>query len=122
MDFGEKEKEIHQDDHISKEDTLRDKAQAQYYFVAAQKRLTACLGKRGILEAQCFFYSGVYLATIMQPAAAWSMFLQAKASCQSFGWFTEVLSREEDPGSASKRNKTWVAEECTYWTCWKSEM
>jgi hypothetical protein len=100
----------------------RPNLQAQQYFSAAQKRLTSCLGRRGILEAQCFFYSGVYLATTLQPEAAWSMFLQAKTCCQSFGYFTQDRPRAEDFDSVLTRNESWVAEECTYWTCLKSEM
>jgi hypothetical protein len=101
---------------------MRAKAQAQYYYSAAQNRITACLGKRGLLEAQCFFYCGVYLATTLQPEAAWSMFLQAKASCQGFNWLTQVLPRQQDFGTELRQDEPWVAEACTYWTCLKSEM
>ncbi|OBT99227.2 hypothetical protein VE01_02745 [Pseudogymnoascus verrucosus] len=117
-----KSQDTNHDGHSAQDDPAKGKAQAQHYFSAAQKRISVCLGKRGILEAQCLFYCGVYLTTTMQPEAAWSMFLQAKTSCQSFNWSTQVLPREEDFGSALKRNDTWVAEECTYWTCWKSEI
>ncbi|KAG4422949.1 hypothetical protein IFR04_003861 [Cadophora malorum] len=98
-------------------------AQAQPYFAAAQKRLGVCLGRRGILEAQCFFYCGVYLSTMMQPEAAWSMFLQALACCQGFRCLAEAGL---DIGSSSppdyELDSVTVAEESTYWTCLKSEI
>lgn len=96
---------------------------ARQYFSSAQKRLGVCLGKRGVLEAQCFFYCGVYHATIMQPDAAWSMFLQALACCQSFSCLYQTGPEEHSPlASEPALTSTAMSEECTYWTCLKSEL
>ena len=98
-------------------------AEAQQYFAAAQKRVGICLGKLGILEAQCFFYCGVYHVTMMQPEAAWTMFLQALASCQNFQCLTPTESEDNhSPEVEFEGNSLAVAEECTYWTCLKSEL
>lgn len=113
----------HGEEHDLKASDRRRVVQAQQYFIASQKRLGVCLGQRGILEAQCFFYCGVYLSTIMQPEAAWSMFLQALACCQGFRCLAEAGL---DVGSSSPPEhelySTNIAEESTYWTCLKSEM
>ncbi|KAH1939930.1 hypothetical protein KXV48_000023 [Aspergillus fumigatus] len=55
----------------------------QRYFEAAQMRLGAVLRTHGVLEAQCFFYSGVYLMAIFQPLRAWRCFVQAAAMAET---------------------------------------
>src|SRR2546423_4859298 len=62
----------------------RSMAVAQSYFSAAQKRIGTVTGTGGVLEAQCFFYSGVYLMSQLQPVKAWRLFTQALACCQEF--------------------------------------
>ncbi|KAG4439842.1 hypothetical protein IFR05_004691 [Cadophora sp. M221] len=113
----------HGEVHDLKASDRRRVAQAQQYFAASQKRLGVCLGKRGILEAQCFFYCGVYLSTMMRPESAWSMFLQALACCQGFRCLAQAGL---DVGSSSPPDHVLdsiaVAEESTYWTCLKSEI
>ncbi|KAH7342785.1 hypothetical protein BKA65DRAFT_537985 [Rhexocercosporidium sp. MPI-PUGE-AT-0058] len=111
------------EEHDLKASDRRRVAQAQQYFAASQKRLGVCLGKRGILEAQCFFYCGVYLSTMMQPEAAWSMFLQALTCCQGFRCLVEAgLDAGYSSPPELELDSLAVAEESTYWTCLKSEI
>jgi hypothetical protein len=97
---------------------------AEAWFAASQKRigtLLSCCG--GILEAQCFFFSAVYLMHTFRPFSAWPLFLQAIACCQMFQCFSE--SDEEFPFTtrASLNDGTgWRSEESMYWTCFKSEL
>ncbi|KAJ0421210.1 hypothetical protein BJY00DRAFT_323421 [Aspergillus carlsbadensis] len=55
----------------------------QRYFGAAQMRLGAVLRTHGIIETQCFFYSGVYLMAIFQPVRAWRCFVQTAAMAKT---------------------------------------
>ena len=90
------------------------------YFNAAQKRLGMIIGSGGVLEAQCFFYSGVYLMSKLQPLKAWRLFCQALACCQDFSCadpsYQDHLSR------VPTGSRSLPAEECVYWSCWKSEL
>jgi hypothetical protein len=105
------------------EEDKRYTVQAQQHFAAARKRVGICLGKFGILEAQCFFYCGVFYVTMMQPEAAWTMFLQALASCQGFKCLTRIKAEGDQPSEVEfEPDKIAIAEECTYWTCLKSEL
>lgn len=107
---------------LAREEETHRLAKAEHYFSAAQKRIGVCLGTRGILEAQCFFYSGVYLATTMRLDAAWSLFLQSKVACQNFRCLALAGAHVEDQGPNSEIQDSFLAEECTYWTCLKSEL
>ena len=93
---------------------------AQSYFNAAQKRLGTVIGSGGVLETQCFFYSGVYLMSKLQPLRAWRLFSQALACCQDFECANPAsqgpLTR------ASSATPGLPVEECVYWSCWKSEL
>ncbi|KAL3426962.1 C6 zinc finger domain-containing protein [Phlyctema vagabunda] len=118
-DFGDKTADEEQ--QLLREGTTHRLARAEYYFSAAQKRIGVCLGKRGLLEAHCFIYSGIYLATTMRPDAAWSLFLQAMASCQDFRCLSSD-SRDDNQGPEAGIEDFLIVEECTYWTCLKSEL
>lgn len=72
------------------------------------------LFKSGIIEAQCFFLSGVYLMTTMRPLAAWRMFVQALTCCQV------LLSGVDKTGGAEQRQIG--LQQSLYWTCFKSEL
>lgn len=95
-------------------------AVADSYFNAAQRRLGIFIGNGGVLEAQCFFYSGVYLMNKLQPLGAWRLFCQALACCQEFACahpsYQERLTR------IPSASQVLPAEECVYWCCWKSEL
>ncbi|RDW75745.1 hypothetical protein BP5796_06566 [Coleophoma crateriformis] len=119
-DFGENTEDEEQ--LLAREEETHRLAKAEHYFSAAQKRIGVCLGKRGLLEAQCFFYAGVYLATTMRLEAAWSLFLQAKVACQDFRCLSRIDSPTEVLESNSEVQDSLLAEECTYWTCLKSEL
>jgi hypothetical protein len=97
----------------------RSMAMAQSYFNAAQKRIGIITGTGGVLEAQCFFYSGVYLMSKLQPLKAWRLFTQALACCQEFACANS--SYDGSSGSVSSFGKGLPQEECVYWSCWKSE-
>lgn len=95
-------------------------AAAEAYYNAAQRRLGIIIGSGGVLEAQCFFYCGVYLMCKLQPLSAWRLFCQALTCCQEFACadpsYQQALIRVP-----SCRNRL-PAEECVYWSCWKSEL
>ena len=107
-------------DPISGSSEPRMAAVAESYFNAARRRLGMFVGSGGILEAQCFFYSGVYLMSKLQPLGAWRLFCQALACCQDFACadpsYQDQLTRI--PSSSQRL----PAEECVYWSCWKSEL
>ncbi|ETN45393.1 uncharacterized protein HMPREF1541_09224 [Cyphellophora europaea CBS 101466] len=87
---------------------------AESYYAAAQQRMGMLLSQSGIVEAQCFFYAGVYLMSTIRPLEGWKMFVQALASCQAFYGGIEMTSRDND---RDKRLR-----ESIYWTCFKSEL
>ncbi|KAI9930957.1 hypothetical protein ASPWEDRAFT_178829 [Aspergillus wentii DTO 134E9] len=93
---------------------------ARSYFEASQKRIGLLLSRNGILEAQCFFYSGVYLMTLQQPMAAWRFFVQAAAISQGFD-FPRKYQQSENKGLTGARHDR-VSQESVYWTCLKSEL
>lgn len=97
---------------------------AEAWFVAAQKRIGILLSHAGgVLEAQCFFFSAVYLMHTFRPFAAWPMFLQAIASCQEFHCCSrEPTERSLCPEAFVEDVDGWRSEESMYWTCFKSEM
>lgn len=85
-------------------------------FAAASKRMGGVFMQGGILSAQCFFYSGVYLMSVFQPHAAWRNFLQALACCQELDFAIQASQESEPLNDASP------IEQRLYWTCWKSEV
>lgn len=77
----------------------------------------------GVLEAQCFFYSGVYLMTTQQPMDAWRHFVQAAAVSQGF----DFLRRSERSFTtelmiSDNLHRDRAFQESIYWTCFKSEL
>jgi hypothetical protein len=83
-------------------------------YQAAQKRLGIVMANHGLVAAQCLFLFGVYRMCMLQPHDAWRMFLQALAACQQFKFVTGI-------SDTSKPSEMTHAEECIYWSCWKSE-
>ena len=94
-------------------------SRANAYFNTSQKRIGTMLGRGGILEAQCFFFSGVYLMSVLQPIHAWRCFVQALACCQEFDFATQSFGIGSNTTTGTSRSPP--AEESVYWTCWKSE-
>lgn len=94
-------------------------AAAQSYFNASLKRLGTLMGSGGVLQAQCFFYSGVYLMSKLQPVKAWRLFSQALACCQEFHCANP--SYAGSPVDIFSDSQGLPAEERVYWSCWKSE-
>lgn len=98
-------------------------ALARAFFDASQKRIGLLLRGSGVLEAQCFFYSGVYLMTIQQPMDAWRLFVQAAAISQGFDFL-----RRSDRSTAAEMlldedmQRERASQESIYWTCFKSEL
>ncbi|KAL4865304.1 hypothetical protein BDV12DRAFT_211099 [Aspergillus spectabilis] len=88
----------------------------QRYFEAAQMRLGVVLRTHGVLEAQCFFYSGVYLMAIFQPIRAWRCFVQTAAMAETMV-FSSKLS--DDNASLESDLRCWGT---THWACLKSEL
>lgn len=93
---------------------------ARSYFNASQNRIGSLLMRHGVLEAQCFFYSGVYLMTLQQPMAAWRFFVQAAATSQAFDYPRRSLSTNDLTSPSVNHDR--VAQESVYWTCLKSEL
>lgn len=89
-------------------------SQGPALYQAAQKRLGIVMASHGLIAAQCLFLFGVYKMCMLQPHDAWRMFLQALAACQQFDFLTTEPEPSSPPASAH-------AEECIYWSCWKSE-
>jgi Fungal Zn(2)-Cys(6) binuclear cluster domain len=92
---------------------------ANSYFSAAQRRIGTISGAGGVLEAHCYFYSGVYLMTTLQPLRAWRCFTQALACCQDFVCANTCYTDASTGPSSPKGGLP--AEEYVYWSCWKSE-
>ena len=92
------------------------------YFNAAQKRLGTIIGSGGVLEAQCFFYSGVYLMSKLQPLKAWRLFCQALACCQDFTCADPSYQDQDRLTRVPSGVRSLPAEECVYCSCWKSEL
>ncbi|KAL1974323.1 hypothetical protein VTN31DRAFT_4527 [Thermomyces dupontii] len=95
-------------------------ALARAFFEAAQKRIGLLLRGGGVLEAQCFFYCGVYLMTIMRPMEAWRYFVQAAAITQGFDFPRKTMTPEMMADLNAR--KQWAQQESMYWTCFKSEL
>ncbi|KAH1586184.1 hypothetical protein KXX00_005340 [Aspergillus fumigatus] len=91
----------------------------QRYFEAAQMRLGAVLRTHGVLEAQCFFYSGVYLMAIFQPLRAWRCFVQAAAMAETL-LFSYGGNSPHAAGARLKSETRCL--ETTHWACLKSEL
>jgi hypothetical protein len=107
--------------------TFRDSQDYQLgeaWFAASQKRIGILLSRGGgVLEAQCFFFSGVYLAHSFRPFAAWPLFLQAIACCQVFQCFSRESVEPSFPlHTFGEDGAGWRSEESMYWTCFKSEL
>ena len=94
---------------------------ARSFFDAAQKRMGLLLRGGGTIEAQCFFYSGVYLMALQQPMDAWRHFVQAAAISQGFDFPRKSLESPETVVNHDMRRER-AAEESMYWTCFKSEL
>lgn len=88
----------------------------QKYFEAAQMRLGVVLRTHGVLEVQCFFYSGVYLMAIFQPIKAWRCFVQTAAMAETMVFSTGLL--DQDPSTRDDHRRL----ETTHWACLKSEL
>lgn len=93
---------------------------AKVFFEASQKRIGLLMRGSGVLEAQCFFYSGVYLMTIQQPMDAWRHFVQAAAISQGFDFLRRSLTADMLVGDGMQRER--ASQESIYWTCFKSEL
>ena len=85
---------------------------AKHLFAVAQKRLGTLFQTEPLVEATCFFYSGVFLMSSLCPVEAWRCFLNGLAVCQTF-----AICRQNEKGLVPYR----AAEERLYWSCWKSE-
>ena len=98
---------------------LQMAAVAASYFDAAQRRLGMMIGSGGVLEAQCFFYSGVYMMSKLEPLRAWRFFCQALACCQDFACADPLYQNQQ---CSVRTAQSLPAEECVYWSCWKSDL
>lgn len=122
---------------------------ARSFYKSAQKRLWATFsGADRVLEAQCFFLSGVYAMSTFQPETAWRFFLQSLACCQGFGFLQASHPSGEDqqaqtsdhhgslpadpsalvestfsssPNPNVPHPSITATEQSIYWSAWKSE-
>lgn len=90
-------------------------AHARALYEAADKRKDAVWRSSHLMQARCYFYSGVFMMASMRPCDAWRQFLQGLATCQ-FLMKPAYQSVSHDVGAAEKQ-----AVESIYWSCWKSE-
>lgn len=88
----------------------------QKYFEAAQMRLGVVLRTHGLIEVQCFFYSGVYLMAIFQPIKAWRCFVQTAAMAETMVFSTKL------PDYNAGLSNDMPCLETTHWACLKSEL
>jgi len=79
-------------------------------------RLGVVLRTHGVLETQCFFYSGVYLMAIFQPIRAWRCFVQTAAMAETMVFSTKVPDNDASLQSDLRCLTT------THWACLKSEL
>ncbi|RFU25809.1 hypothetical protein B7463_g10519, partial [Scytalidium lignicola] len=93
---------------------------ATSFFNASQKRIGTLMAGGGIVAAQCFFYSGVYLMSVFDPIPAWRHFLLALACCQELEFAAQAFQGSQTitnhPGDSLPE------EQRLYWSCWKSEV
>ncbi|KAL3457969.1 hypothetical protein BJX64DRAFT_302309 [Aspergillus heterothallicus] len=90
----------------------------QKYFEAAQMRLGAVLRGHGVLETQCFFYSGVYLMAVFEPLRAWRCFVQTAAMAEAILFSSDARVSQ----SGSRPTSDLRCLETTHWACLKSEL
>ncbi|KAH8817326.1 hypothetical protein F5884DRAFT_779068 [Xylogone sp. PMI_703] len=93
---------------------------ATSFFNASQKRIGVLMAGGGMLAAQCFFYSGVYLMSVFDPIPAWRHFLLALACCQELEFAARAFQDSHTP--LSTVSDTLPEEQRLYWSCWKSEV
>ena len=79
-------------------------------------RLGVVFRTHGVLETQCFFYSGVYLMAVFQPVRAWRCFVQTAAVAEMM-----VFSSNGSSTTASLQRDLRCLE-TTHWACLKSEL
>ncbi|KAL3442224.1 hypothetical protein BJX65DRAFT_321627 [Aspergillus insuetus] len=94
----------------------------QRYFEAAQMRLGVVLRTHGIIETQCFFYSGVYLMAIFQPVRAWRCFVQTAAMAETMVFASRGVDRDRGRASETQSQSDLRCLETTHWACLKSEL
>ncbi|KAL2846896.1 C6 zinc finger domain protein [Aspergillus pseudoustus] len=102
---------------------------ARSFYRAAQKRLGLTMeGPGRVLEAQCYFLSGVNAMTFFLRDAAWKLFLHAVACCQSFQFLRapklndiDTLVSLEPVVDHIGQQQSLTAEQAIYWSSWKSE-
>ena len=90
------------------------------FFEASQMRIASLFHSHGIVEAQCFFYTGVYLMTVFQPMSAWRSFVQAAAISQAFDLSWAPWERDADIDNGTRNEHGSL--KSTYWACLKSEL
>ncbi|UNI23260.1 GAL4-like Zn(II)2Cys6 (or C6 zinc) binuclear cluster DNA-binding domain [Purpureocillium takamizusanense] len=98
-------------------------ADAQAFFLAAQKRIGVLLVKDDIIGAQCLFLSGVYMMMVeFKPVHAWRFFNQALAACQHLPFLSraQTLAAGASPDSMEMGVED-TQEQAVYWSAWKSE-
>ncbi|OAQ76388.1 Zn(2)-C6 fungal-type DNA-binding domain-containingprotein [Purpureocillium lilacinum] len=100
-------------------------ADAQAFFLAAQKRIGVLLVKEDIIGAQCLFLSGVYMMMVeFKPVYAWRFFNQALAACQHLPFLSRAQSLAAGAGSSPESMEMGLRdtqEQAVYWSAWKSE-
>ena len=103
---------------------IEDHQLAEDWFAASQKRFEPLLSHGvGSLEAQCFFFSAVYIMHTFRPFSALPLFLQALACCQTFKCLSDSSAKVSSIShDSSMDGQVWRSEESMYWTCFKSEL
>ncbi|KAJ6442733.1 C6 zinc finger domain protein [Purpureocillium lavendulum] len=100
-------------------------ADAQAFFLAAQKRIGVLLVQEDIIGAQCLFLSGVYMMMVeFKPVYAWRFFNQALAACQHLPFLSRAQSLAAGAGSSPESMEMGLRdtqEQSVYWSAWKSE-
>lgn len=85
-------------------------------FNAAQKRFGTGLVSPGLIQAQCAFFSGVLLMSLLRPVEAWTTFVHGLAICQTLPSIKMLHNEMGNIGGTEA-----ISEQSVFWSCWKSE-
>lgn len=94
-----------------------DKAMAEVYFEAAQRRLG--LLQPSLMVVQCQYLAGLYAKFVVRPMRAWTLLETASTQLQTWLYAKALISdnREGDANSSRARH----IEQRLFWSCVKSE-
>lgn len=94
-----------------------DKAAAETYFKAAQRRLG--LLQPSLVAVQCQYLAGLYLKFVVRPLAAWNLLQSGCNQLQALLYARGLVNSEAEGVNHSSRSRH--IEQRLYWSCVKAE-